>query len=475
MSRALAFGLALSCALAGCTGDPLADALAQALARGDRLRDRISLVQAPRASANTQPLAPEGIRLFVAPGKLAVDAAPWLASWPAPERAGLRGSDALVPHLGGDDFRSIERTDAAGAPAHAIPWLTERIRGIDESLMRPSRQAVLQASTQGWGLGWSTNPSGRSHRDAAIALYVDEAASFEELALVLASVPRSEVAMVFAAAGAFTSVSIIRERAPFVNRPRCRSPVLELSPSDARLLRREHDPWRPVEKSEADADLRLVRSTSPDRELALTKDIDRWIRPHCRFAELRVARLVPWRRAAAMLQALSAAGFETLALALARESERAPANGADPAERPAADVPKDFSLSLQRHGCDAHHQVCPVYTLRMSGRGEIWLDGKLEPSALSVAEVHELARAVDDSRFFSLAAHYASEGVELPVVSITLRARGREKTVEHYGVESIWANEAPSALLDVEHLMDLLAQMPWREGLARESQDKGRK
>jgi hypothetical protein len=160
------------------------------------------------------------------------------------------------------------------------------------------------------------------------------------------------------------------------------------------------------------------------------------------------------------------AALATLVLAGGVTAACSPAqNGrADNVNPPASVVSADSRITMQRTPCFG---MCPVYTVDITADGVVTFNGErfVDVTGISTAAIEPdsaaaLIQEMVAGGFFDLADSYAygekvcgSYHTDAPRVTLTLRTRGRVKTVEHdYG-----CSDVPAQLRVMQERVDSVA------------------
>jgi hypothetical protein len=128
-----------------------------------------------------------------------------------------------------------------------------------------------------------------------------------------------------------------------------------------------------------------------------------------------------------------------------------------------ADTHDDDRVTLVGLYHDACFGRCPTYSLAVYADGTVEYDGKKWVPVLGEKTAHidnarfrELARAVNASGFFCMAADYERGITDMPAVYVTVRKGDQRRQIKDYD------DAAPEKLAEIERMLDALtAQLFW--------------
>lgn len=127
-----------------------------------------------------------------------------------------------------------------------------------------------------------------------------------------------------------------------------------------------------------------------------------------------------------------------------------------PVEAPAEEAPVE--ITLQRTAC---YGFCPVYTVTISGDGQVRYEGRhfvnvVGPATATIPreDVERLLARFDEIGFDRLRGEYRGAMTDLPTTTITLVRDGRRKSVVDYGGTSVGM---PRAVRDLQAEIDRVA------------------
>jgi hypothetical protein len=116
-------------------------------------------------------------------------------------------------------------------------------------------------------------------------------------------------------------------------------------------------------------------------------------------------------------------------------------------------------ITLNRTAC---YGFCPVYTVTISGDGQVRYEGRqfvdavgVRTAAIPRADVERLIARFDEIGFEQLRDEYRGHMTDLPTTTITLTRDGRRKAVVDYGGTSVGM---PRAVRDLQAEIDRVAQ-----------------
>jgi hypothetical protein len=128
-----------------------------------------------------------------------------------------------------------------------------------------------------------------------------------------------------------------------------------------------------------------------------------------------------------------------------------------PIEAPAQEGPVEITLS--RTAC---YGFCPVYTVTISGDGQVRYEGRQfvnavgqRTAAIPREDVERLLARFDEIGFDQLRDEYRGRMTDLPTTTITLVRNGRRKAVVDYGGTSVGM---PRAVRDLQAEIDRVAR-----------------
>ena len=123
----------------------------------------------------------------------------------------------------------------------------------------------------------------------------------------------------------------------------------------------------------------------------------------------------------------------------------------------------DVKITLERTACFG---TCPIYSLVISGDGNVTYEGKrfvktlgVQTYQIPVSDVEELVALVYQKNYFSLKDRYEFSATDLPTVITTVRVEDEIKTVENYG------GAGPAQLHEIERKIDDVtdSESLWKE------------
>ena len=102
--------------------------------------------------------------------------------------------------------------------------------------------------------------------------------------------------------------------------------------------------------------------------------------------------------------------------------------------------------------------TCPVYNIKINGKGEATFNGKRNVSkdgtwyrVLSASETNELFKAFESSNFWAFKDEYTAPVTDLPTTWVTFVLGEKSKTIKDY-------HGAPEALNALEEMVEQIAE-----------------
>ncbi len=133
-------------------------------------------------------------------------------------------------------------------------------------------------------------------------------------------------------------------------------------------------------------------------------------------------------------------------------------------------VPPDLEIRLERAPCFGR---CPVYTVTINARGEVFYSGLVPERGCATATippeaVARLAAQLEALGYFGLKDHYTDPVTDHPWAYTAVTAAGRHHQIAHYQADALSAPDLAErlALTEFERAIDELTGSP-RRGLGR--------
>jgi hypothetical protein len=118
-------------------------------------------------------------------------------------------------------------------------------------------------------------------------------------------------------------------------------------------------------------------------------------------------------------------------------------------------VPEIIVITLERTACFG---ACPVYSLKISGEGEVVFEGQkfvkvpgVQKTTISAGAVSQLAKEFENAGYFAFNDSYTKYNItDMPSANTSITIGSRTKSVKHY----LGDRSAPEQLTKLENRID---------------------